>query len=146
MYIWYGGVTRSRFRSPLLSEALYWEHGRLCNCHGRWFCRKPNTVFIPDGLNELGCCSLGNLSQTPHALGPSFPSVWCVWDFALGCCFQHQSEMQFAAPSICYVRQIKQSDPRRALRGCSLLVSPLQRVSWGRSNPIKPQLYLQIIP
>lgn len=77
---------------------------------------------------------------------PPSPQFYVSEHLALGCCFQHQSEMQFAAPSICYVRQIKQSDPRRALRGCSFLVSPLQRVSWGRSNPIKPQLYLQIIP
>ncbi|XP_010183877.1 PREDICTED: protein VAC14 homolog, partial [Mesitornis unicolor] len=54
--------------------------------------------------------------------------------------------MQFADPSICYVRQIKQADARRAVQGRSLLVSPSRRVSRGRSNPVKPQLFLRIIP
>lgn len=122
--------------------------GHVAGCAaamGAGFVGKPNALFIQPGLNELERCSFGHLSQTLMLWVP--PSQFCVSEhLALGCCFQHQSEMQFAAPSICYVRQIKQSDPCRALRGCSLLISPLKRVSWGRSNPIKPQLYLQIIP
>lgn len=55
--------------------------GSMAGCAaamGDAFVGKPNTVVVQAGLNGLGCCSLGHLSQTPHALGPSFPSVLCV--------------------------------------------------------------------
>lgn len=144
-YIWCGGVTESRFRSPLLSEA--WEHGRLCSCHGRCFCRKTKCSVRSGWLKWTGMLlpwtSLPNSSYAGSLL-PLSSVCLSIWPSAV--VFNIKVKCNLQPPASVNVRQIKQSDPCRALRGCSLLVSPLQRVSWGRSNPIKPQLYLQIIP
>lgn len=90
------------------------------------------------------------LSQIPRALSPSFPlgsahlSVWLST-------VVHNIKAQFSPTrnAICGPRRpLRDADEAgRYLQGCEASsVSPVQLVSWGRSNPVKQQLYLQIKP
>lgn len=99
-------------------------------------------------LASPGTCCLG------HPCSPcsgSLPSVLSIWPLAIVCNVEVKLKMRAARelnaePGVWSTRLIKQADTRRTARGCSRLLSPVRRVSCARSNPIKPQLCLQITP